>query len=44
MKRQFVFEKSGLCGIGKDQSKVVILAGVTNLFMVRNEVLWMKVA
>ena len=44
MKQQFGFEKSGLCGIGKNQSKVVILAGVTNLFMVRNQVLWMKVA
>ena len=43
MKRQFVFEKSGLGGIGKNQSKVVILAGVSNLFMVRNQVLWMKV-
>ena len=44
MKQQFGFEKSGLCGIGKNQSKVVILAGVSNLFMVRNQVLWMKVA
>ena len=44
MKQQFGFEKSGLCGIGKNQSKVVILAGVSNLFMVRNQVLWMKMA
>ena len=44
MKQQFGFEKSGLCGIGKNQSKVVILAGVSNLFMVRNQVLWMKEA
>ena len=44
MKQQFGFEKSGLCGIGKNQSKVVILAGASNLFMMRNQVLWMKVA
>ena len=44
MKRQFGFEKTRLRGIGKNQSKVLILAALTNLFMVRNQISSMKVA
>ena len=44
MKRQFGFEKTRLRGMAKNRSKVVILAALINLFMVRNQILSMRVA
>ena len=44
MKQQFGFEKTRLRGIGKNQSKVLILAALTNLFMVRKQISSMRVA
>ena len=44
MKQQFSFEKSRVRGIDKNHSKVLILAALTNLFMVRNQIESMKMA
>ena len=44
MKQQFGFEKLRVRGIGKNHSKVLILAALTNLFMVRNQMASMRVA
>ena len=44
LKQQFSFERSRLGGIGKNQRKVLLLAALSNLFMVRKQMLWMEVA
>ena len=44
LEQQFRFERTRLRGIGKNQSKVVLLAALTNLFMVREQMLSMQVA
>ena len=43
MKRQFGFERTRVRGIDKNHSKMLILAALTNLFMVRNQIASMKV-
>ena len=42
MKQQFGFQKTRLRGMAKNQSKLLIQAALTNLFMVRNQILSMK--
>ena len=44
MKQQFGFQKPRVRGIGKNHSKVLILAALTNLFMVRSQISSMKAA
>ena len=43
MKQQFGFQKTRLRGMAKNQSKLLILAALTNLFMVRKQILLMRV-
>ena len=40
MKRQFGFQKTRLRGMVKNRCKVNVLAALTNLFMVRHQLLW----
>ncbi|KKZ11934.1 MAG: hypothetical protein TQ37_06320 [Candidatus Synechococcus spongiarum 15L] len=44
MQQQSGFDKTRLRGMGKNDSKVLILSAVTNLCILRNQVLSMQVA